>query len=300
MQTKKQLDDQFALPGALRFEETPSGLVHAIIKTEEADADVYLQGAHLAGWEPAERQPVLFLSRCSEFLPGKAIRGGVPVIFPWFGPRGGGLPGPSHGLVRMAQWRLTASEEFDGNVGLVFDLEDKDVADRFGYGDFALQLKVTIGTELEIELRVSNRDTEPLRFEEALHSYFAISDIGQVAITGLEGTTYIDKTDGMRRKQAGEAPMRIAKETDQVHLNTQTICKIEDLGWEREIVIEKSGSNSTVVWNPWIEKTRTLRDMDSDEWRKMICVESGNVGDDAVTLEPGKTHVLSVVVRIEG
>ena len=299
MQSKTELQEKFGIQDILRFEETPAGLVRAVVTTAQADADVYLQGAHVAHWAPKGQKPVVFVSSRSEFAPGKAIRGGIPVIFPWFGPRGGGLPGASHGFARTALWQLHSAQETGGKVEMVFVLEPKDVADSFGYADFSLQLRVVVGAELQIELQVRNQSEKQLKYEEALHSYFAVGDIGQVSISGLEGTTYIDKTDGMKRKQAGNEALRLTKETDQVHLNTTATCVVDDARGQRRIVIEKSGSESTVVWNPWAEKTKSLKDMSPDEWREMVCVESANAADNAATVAPGQEHLMRVIIRVE-
>jgi glucose-6-phosphate 1-epimerase len=299
VQSKTELEERFGIEDVLRFEVTPAGLVRAVITTAEADADVFLQGAHIAHWTPKGQKPVLFVSSRSEFAPGKAIRGGVPVIFPWFGPRSGGMPGPSHGFARTALWRLNFAQEADGKVEMVFVLESKDLGDSFGYASFSLQLRVVIGAQLQIGLQVGNRSEKPLTYEEAVHSYFAVGDIAQASVSGLEGTTYIDKTDDLKRKRAGNEAIRLTKETDQVHLNTTATCVVEDALWQRRIVIEKAGSESTVVWNPWAEKTKGLKDMAPEEWREMICVESANAADNAVSVAPGQEHLMRVVIRVE-
>jgi glucose-6-phosphate 1-epimerase len=308
MQSRSGLEERFGIPGVLRFDETPGGLVQAVVSSSAAQAEVYLQGAHVARWTPRGQRPVLFLSERSEFLPGKAIRGGVPVIFPWFGPwlgtRGGGLPRPSHGFARTSIWTLEETTIVENGsaetvpVTMLFSLEPDSVSRDFGYGDFRLRYRVTMSARLELELEVSHNGSEPFTYEEALHSYFAVADIGQVGVAGLAGTTYIDKTDGNRRKVQQEEPLRFSGETDQVHLHTEANCVIYDAGWERRIAVEKSGSASTVVWNPWAEKTLGLKDMEPDAWRGMVCVETANVADDAVTLPPGASHTMRTIIRI--
>ena len=289
---------QFELSNALRIAKMPDGLVRAVISTNDVDADLYLQGAHLTHWKPRGQRPVLFVSPASLFAPGKAIRGGVPIIFPWFGPRGEGKPGPPHGFARTTEWALeTTRLHTDGSVEITLVLPPDRTTQLFP--DFHLRFRVTLGAELKMELETRNVGTEPFTYEEALHTYFSISDVQLVSISGLEGTTYIDKTDRFKRKQLGNEPIRIAKETDQVHVDTKTTCVIDDPLWKRRIVIEKSGSESTVVWNPWMEKTRAMSDMTADSWKGMVCVESANAGENAITLLPGASHRLMVVVRVE-
>ena len=290
----------FDIPNALRFEDAPGGLVRAVISTAAAEADIYLQGAHVTHWTPRGQRPVLFVSPKTLFAPGKAIRGGVPIIFPWFGPRGDGKPGPAHGFARNTEWAIEGTKlRNDGKMEITLALSPNDATCGFGYAAFRLRFRVIVGTELEMELEVRNDAKEPLVYEEALHSYFTIADIQQASVSGLEGTTYIDKTDGLKRKKLGNEPLRIAKETDQVHLNTQATCVVHDPVWNRRIIIEKSGSDSTVAWNPWIEKTKGMSDMAPDDWKEMICIETANAADNAVHLSPGSSHKLTASIRVE-
>jgi len=260
---------------------------------------LYLQGAHLAHWTPRGQRPVLFLSSKSLFARGKAIRGGVPVIFPWFGARSDGSPGPQHGFARTMEWTVEGAALLDGgNVEITLALAPNDVTRSLGYPDFHLLYRVTIGSALELELETRNGH-EPLVFEQALHAYLAVGDVRQASVTGLEGTTFIDKTDGFKRKTLGTEPLRIAKETDQVHVNTTAACVVHDPVWNRLIVVEKTGSHSTVVWNPWIEKTKDMSDMAADGWRQMLCIETANAADNAVHLAPGASHKLTASIRVE-
>jgi glucose-6-phosphate 1-epimerase len=291
---------QFDIPGALRLETAPGGLVRAILSTSAAEAEIFLQGAHLVQWIPRGQQPVLFLSPRSLFAGGKAIRGGVPIIFPWFGARSDGKPGPAHGFARTSDWSVEETQlREDGRLEIALVLQPNDAARNFGYAAFHLQYRVTIGPELKLELETRNDGTQPLVYEEALHSYFRVADIKRAFVSGLEGTTYIDKTDGFKRKAQGNQAMRIAKESDQVHLNTKAACFIDDPVSNRRIIIEKSGSDSTVVWNPWIEKSESMSDMAPDDWKEMLCIETANAADNAVHLSPGASHVLAVSIRVE-
>jgi glucose-6-phosphate 1-epimerase len=239
------------------------------------------------------------MSSRSLYAEGKPIRGGVPLVFPWFGPRGGGLAGPMHGFARILEWTLEGTRlRPDGAVELDLSLAPNATTRELGVGDFRLAFRVAIGSQLEMELEAGNPSSAELAVEAAMHTYFAVGDIERVSIGGLEGTEYLDKTDGFRRKRQPAGPIRIAKETDQVHVNTRGTCTIEDPAWARRIVIEKSGSATTVVWNPWAEKTRTMTDMAPDDWRGMLCVETANAGENAVRLAPAASHRMRAVVRV--
>jgi glucose-6-phosphate 1-epimerase len=295
-----KLANQFDIPNVLRFEDAPGGLVRAVISTAAAEAELYLHGAHLTSWTPRGKRPVLFLSTKSLFTPAKAIRGGVPIIFPWFGDRSDGKPGPAHGFARTTEWAVEATKLLNnGNVEITLQLAPNEASRALGYASFLVRSRVTIGSSLEMELETRNEATEPFTYEEALHSYFAVGDVRQASVSGLEGTTLIDKTDGFKRKVLGNQPLQIAKETDEVHLNTQATCVIHDPVWQRRIIIEKSGSHSTVVWNPWIDKTKGMSDMDPDGWQGMLCVETSNAADNAVHLPPGASHKLTAAIRVE-
>ena len=291
---------RFNLPNVLRFEDEPGGLVRAVVSSQAAEAEIYLQGAHVARWTPRGQRPVLFLSSKSLFTPGKAIRGGVPVIFPWFGPRAEGKPGPDHGFARITEWALEGTKlRNNGDVEITLALAPNGSAHTFGYDEFALRFRVTVGSDLQMELEVLNYGKAPFVYEEALHAYFAVGDVRQASVSGLEGTLYIDKTDGFKRKQLGSEALRIAKETDQVHLNTNTTSVIHDPAWNRRLIVEKSGSETTVIWNPWIDKAKGMSDMAPDEWQEMICVETANAADNALRLAAGGSHKLTASIRLE-
>ncbi len=282
------------------MQSAPDGLVRAGISTPAAEADLYLQGAHLAHWTPRGQQPVLFVSSKSMFAAGKAIRGGVPIIFPWFGTRSDGKPGPAHGFARTSEWIAEGARQLeDGRVEITLALGNNHATREFFDAAFRLRFRVTIGSELEMELETSNSGTIPFTFEEALHTYLAVGDVRQASIFGLGNTVFIDKTDGFKRKKQDGEPLRIAKETDQVHLNTQATCSVWDPLWNRRIIVEKSGSASTVIWNPWIEKSDGMADMEAEGWKRMLCVETANAADNAILLPPGASHTLVASIRVE-
>jgi glucose-6-phosphate 1-epimerase len=298
--TAAELANRFDISEALRFESGPGGFVRAGISTPAAEAGLYLQGAHVANWIPRGQRPVLFLSAKSLFAAGKAIRGGVPIIFPWFGARSDGKPGPAHGFARTSEWTVESTKQReDARVEITLALSSNVATRELFDAAFRLRFRVTIGSELEMELEASNDGNAPFTFEEALHTYLAVGDVQRASLLGLENTTFIDKTDGFKRKKLESEAMRIAKETDQVHLDTRAICTVWDPVWERRITIEKSGSASTVIWNPWSDKSKGMSDMEADGWKQMLCVETANAADNAVLLEPGDSHKLSAKIRVE-
>lgn len=285
----------FELPGLATFAEQPGGLVALDITTGLGQARLFLQGAHLTAWQPVGHAPVLFLSAASHFTPGKAIRGGVPVIFPWFGPRPGDPADPQHGFVRSANWFLEALDIApDQTVTVVLRMEDSETTRASWPHAFTLRYRMTFGATLRLELAVENRAATAFNFEEALHTYLAVSDVRQVVLNGLAETEFIDKVDGFTRKRLGSKTLTFDGETDRVFLNTLASCVVDDPGLHRRIVIEKTGSANTVVWNPWKDKARALSDFGDDEWPQMLCVETANAAENAVTLPAGQTHTMTV------
>jgi glucose-6-phosphate 1-epimerase len=300
----QHLTDHFAIAGVLTFSENETGLTRASITTPACAAEVYLQGAHLTAWQPAGHRPVLFLSERSFFTSGKAIRGGVPVIFPWFGsraatpdsPRTGG---PSHGFARTADWQLAFAALAGVDLHLTFTLGPSDISRALGFDDFHLVYQLILGAELRLQLTVANLAATPLRFEEAFHTYFSVGDAQQVSIIGLSDTDYLDKTDAFKRKRQIESPLLLAGETDRPYLDTQNPVNLDDPIFHRRITVDKSNSKATVIWNPWSELTAKLPDMTPTGWLEMVCIETANVADSAVTIQSGEHHTMEAHIFVE-
>ena len=296
------MEPSLEIPGVARLMTGPGGVPRYEISTPLAQAHVYLHGAHVSHFAPAGQRPVLFMSAQSWFQGGKPIRGGVPVIFPWFGPRQGHPESPAHGFTRTRAWTAESiRQQPDGNVVLVLRLES-DAETRALWGephDWVLRHRITIGAALVMELEIENRGATPFRCEEALHTYFSVSEVGEIAVRGLENAEYYDKADGMRRKRQDNEPIRFTAETDRTYIHTANACAIDDPVWRRRILIEKAHSNSTVVWNPWIAKAQSMPDFGDAEWPGMVCVETGNVADNTLEIAPGAKHVTRTLVRCE-
>jgi D-hexose-6-phosphate mutarotase len=285
---------------AVVVETGAGGLPRARVAAPHADAEVYLQGAHVTRWQPDGAAPVLFLSARAAYGPGKAIRGGVPIIFPWFGAHATDPRAPMHGFARSRPWRLvTSGPGPQGAVVLELALEDDEATRAVWPPAFGVRYRVSVGDTLTMALEVVNRSPAPFTFEAALHTYLAVGDIRAVGITGLEHTTYIDKVDGMARKRHGAEPLRLTGETDRVFLGTTARCVVDDRALDRRLVVDKTGSASTVVWNPWSAKAAGIADLEPDDWRRMVCVETANAADDAVTLPAGARHLMTATLRVE-
>ena len=293
-----QLNEHFAIPGVLVFRATTSGLSYAAITTPQATATVFIQGAHLAAWQPAGQKPVIFLSRKSDFMPGKPIRGGVPIAFPWFAARHDGKTGPSHGFARIQDWTLAFAAMAGDDLHLTFTLAPTEISRSLGFDNFHLAYQLSIGRALTMQLTVANEAPTPLVFEEALHTYYAVTDIHEINITGLDGVTYLDKVDDFKPK-VQQGPVTITQQTDRVYLNTTTACIIHDTAAKRRTQVEKTGSNTTVVWNPWEDGARRIADLDPTEWHEYVAVETVNAAANTITLAPKATHVMHAHITVE-
>ena len=284
---------QHEIPGRVALAVGQGGLPKVVVTSKAGTAELYLHGAHLTGFQKNGEPPLLFLSGESLFAAGQAIRGGVPICFPWFGGREGDV---AHGFARLTEWELVkTSAAPDGTVTLRLRLPE--IPARPEWKDLQTEFIVTVSDQLTMELRVTNASAQPQAFEGCLHAYFAVGDIAQVAIIGLKGLQYLDKVDHFKQKLESGDVVRITSEVDRVFLNATGPVEIDDAKLRRKILIEKTGSASTVLWNPWIAKAKAMSDFGDEEYQGMVCVEAGNVGDAKISLAPGKTSSLKMIVQ---
>ena len=273
------------------------GLTVAKIKTPWSTAEIYLNGAHVTHFQKNGEPPLIFMSRKSYFAPGKAIRGGVPICFPWFGNRDGE---PAHGFARSTEWQLVkTSAALDGTVVLHFALPQ--IPGRAAWKNLRTEFIVTVAETLTMELIATNDGCDAaLEIENCLHTYFQVGDISAVSVHGLEGAAYLNFAEGDNGvlRPAESYPITINRETNRTYGDTAATVKIRDENLKRTIHVEKSGSQSTVVWNPWTTQ-KLPDDFDMTEHKHMICVESGNVKQNKISLAPGKATALKVVLHSE-
>jgi D-hexose-6-phosphate mutarotase len=275
---------RYEIPGPLRFVPGEGGLPKALFSTPWSEGELFLQGAQVTRFQKRGDAPLLFLSQASRFARNTVIRGGIPICFPWFGPRPGA---PSHGYARLSSWDFRKAEVADdGQVTLRLVLPQRD--DRQA---LSAQLTVMAGPTLNMELVVTNLSPEEeVSFEDCLHTYFAVGDITQIRIEGLESDPYLDHLQNNRLCPPLRAPLTIFQQTDRTFPNQSAPIQIHDPVLRQVILLKKEGSASTVVWNPW--STQPLTDLAAGEYQRFVCVESGNIGGDRITLRPGASAVL--------
>lgn len=267
------------------------------------------QGAQILRYGRSDERPVIWLSEQAGFRCGHSARGGIPVCWPWFGAlernplavqqHYQALDAPAHGLVRSLPWTLVEAVSDVDEARLTFAFDSREQPLQGWSGQARVMLHITLGEQLQIHLSNHNLGEQPLTISQALHSYFAVSDIRQVRVEGLEGTGYVD---ALRDWQVFEQPGTVTfeGETDRLYLQTPRQMSIVDPLWQRRIDLQVAGSASAVVWNPWVAKSRRLSDFAEDAWQRMLCIETANVLEDCLLLAPGETHQLALAIRETG
>lgn len=285
-----------SLPPGVRLVEGRGGLPCLQVEHPAARGEFYLDGATLTGWQPDGHAPVLWLSPHSTFAAGAPIRGGVPVCFPWFASGPQGDRSPSHGFARIRRWELLAVQADDDGVRIRARLTDDAGTRALWPHRFEIVFSVQLGRKLGLELLVRNLGPEAFCFEEALHTYLAVGDVAGVSVNGLEGTQFVDKVDADQTQRTEDTPVRIAGPIDRLyHANAEPVLVVDAT---RTLTLDKAGSETTVVWNPWSEGSDRMADLGADDWPWFVCVETANAGPDTVTLPSGQEHRMQADIGV--
>src|SRR5664279_2308292 len=295
--TVADLDKQFGIAGMAKVVPGNGGLPKVVVATPHVQSEMYLHGSHVTSWAPKEFGEVLYLSPNSRWQDGHAIRGGIPICFPWFGSKTDDPEAPAHGFVRTTQWELGSISIVEDGVAVSMFIEGREASSAFWPSAFRLACRVTFGAELIQELTVTNTGASPLQFEEALHTYFLVGQAESAYLQGLDGADFLDKTDNYaQKKQNGD--IRFVSETDRIYVDTPQDVTLVDPAIMRRITLSKSCSSTTVVWNPWEKGAQSLADLGEGQWQRMICIETSNVRRYGIQIAPGKTHTMKATVRI--
>jgi glucose-6-phosphate 1-epimerase len=292
-----ELNCRFGIPGVAQIVEGNGGLTKVHITSAHATGEMYLHGAHVTSWKPRDAEEVLFVSSQSQWKAGRAIRGGVPICFPWFADKADDRAAPPHGFVRTKAWQLESVVETADAVTVTMFTESDESTKKWWPFDFRLVHRAAFGSELSLELELTNLGGSPLCFEEALHTYLRVGHIEKTRLQGLNTVHYIDKTDSNREK-IQDGAIVVASETDRIYLNTQHDVEVEDEVLHRRLRVAKEKSLTTVIWNPWVQKARAMSDFGDEEWKQMVCVETSNVSAFAVDLSPGLQHKMKAIIRV--
>jgi glucose-6-phosphate 1-epimerase len=295
MSALEALDRRCGIPGVARICKGNGGLPRIQITGSRAEGEMYLHGAQVTSWKPSGNDEVLFLSTKSAWQEGQAIRGGIPICFPWFRAKADDPKAPAHGFVRTKTWQLESIVEEEPGVRVSMSTESDEQTRNWWPADFRLVHHVVFGPELTLELVCTNTGKTDLRFEEALHTYNRVAEVRNVRLRGLDTVHFLDNTESnMEKAQCGD--VKIASATDNAFLGTQNDVDLIDPELRRHIRLQKANSVTTVVWNPWRDGAARLKDLGDGEWTQFLCVEAGNILAASVSLVPGEEHKMTAVL----
>jgi glucose-6-phosphate 1-epimerase len=295
--TAAQLASQFGIADIAQVFSDAGGLPAVRLKTPRCSGEVHLHGAQVTSWKPTGADEVIFVSSQARWADGQAIRGGIPICFPWFRGKSDNPLAPAHGFARTRTWELQSIENHGGDIMVTMATESDDRSREWWPAEFRLVHRVTFGRQLKLELTATNSGASALRFEEALHTYYFVGDVATARIRGLHGVRYLDNHDGNREKtQNGD--VAIHSPTDRAYLATGNALELSDPVLKRRIKITKQNSRTTVLWNPWESAANKMSDMGRDEWKSMLCAEAANILTDTLTLGPGQPHTMAVTMTV--
>jgi glucose-6-phosphate 1-epimerase len=292
------LNKKFGIKGQLNFFPGEGGLPFVTVNNKYATAVISLYGAQVISYQPSGEEDLLWMSAKSIFKESKAIRGGIPLCFPWFGKHATDASLPQHGFARLCTWEVAETSLLrNGAVLIRLQLHHSPFTKTLWPFDFSATVTITVGETLELKLKVMNTDEKDFTYSDALHTYLNVSNINNINIEGLKDTYYYDGF-GDTPLQQQEALLVIGKEENRRYVDHVSNCIVDDKGFTRKIRVSKTGSKVTVVWNPWIETTKTMGDMSADGYETFVCVEAANSYDDVITLKPGQSFSISTTIGI--
>ena len=293
-----QLNKRFGAAGRIAFRAGAGGMPIAALAGPHGSCEVSLYGGQVLGYKPLGHAPMLFVSRKAVYESGKPLRGGIPVCWPWFGPHPQEKGKPAHGFARLQTWSLLTAEYSAQLTDIKLGLCDNESTLSLWPHPFDLTLRISLDTNLRVELTTRNRDKAPITISEALHTYLRVRDVAHASVIGLDGVRYYDSLTGQEHA-AAKGAVHIHGEVDRVYHDTNPECIVDDPGLGRQIVVAKRNSHSTVVWNPWIEKAKRMADFGAEEYPQMLCVETANAREATLTLPPGEVHTMALSLRAD-
>ncbi|MEQ1559766.1 MAG: D-hexose-6-phosphate mutarotase [Methyloglobulus sp.] len=294
-----QLQSEYGILGHVDFIEGAGGLPFIAIQNQNATGLISLHGGQILSFKPkSENTDLLFLSKKSLYEDGKAIRGGIPVCWPWFGPDPKGLQRPNHGFVRNHLWSVNKTASTDAETTIVLEFTQSHKQETTWNYPFVLTLEFTLGQNLSLKLTTQNTGDKPFSITQAFHTYFRIGDINKAHVLGLENYRYFDKLDqGKQKIQSGA--VTISEEVDRIYEDVDHHVVLNDPMLNRQIEIVSANCKTGVVWNPWQQSSRKMADLGNQDYKHFICVETGNIAFDLIQVSPGSSHSLLTHYKIE-
>ncbi len=298
--TIEQLNADYGIAGQLTFITGKGGLPMIRVETTKAKALISIHAGQVLSYQPVgEAEDVLFLSEKAYYQDGKAIKGGAPICWPWFGadPEGKGRPG--HGFVRNRGWNVVATEALaNGDIKVTVGLDDTPETQAIWPHAFILRQEIVIGDTLNLSLITRNTGKESFTITQAFHTYFKVGDIARAKVLGLAGCDYLDKAGGGNAQKHQTGDVTIDAEVDRIYLNVGNSLTIDDTAFNRRIQITSQGSKTAVVWNPWEKIARDMADLEDDDYKRLLCVETTNAANDVIEIAPGGEFRLIANYRV--
>lgn len=296
----ERLNNEYGIAGQVTFEQGEGGFPFIRVQNDKASALVSVYGGQVLSFHPrTARDDLLFLSNRAFYAVGKSIKGGVPVCWPWFGPDLEGRGRPAHGFARNHMWEVAEILATpDGDTRIVLRFTDTEETRAIWQWPFDLKLEIGISETLSLDLVTQNVGAQAFTITQALHTYFAVGDISQTQITGLDTMLYIDKADdNLEKCQVGA--VTIEAEVDRIYQTASSEMVIHDAAWQRRIRITSKGNRTAVIWNPWAKISAEMADLQDDAYQRFVCVETTNSATDRVHIQPGSEFRLAANYSIE-
>lgn len=263
---------------------------------DKATAGIALHGGHVVSFQPEGQPDLIWMSDAAVFDGKAALRGGIPVCWPWFGR----LANPGHGFARTSEWQLIEHRENEHGVIVTLGLAHNDATMAIWPYHFSVRLHVEVSEQLTVSLEITNTDEKTWVFSGALHTYLNVADITQVTTTGM-GSEYIDSLQDAKVCHGGET-LVLTDTIDRVYTQPEAQVHVQDLVLQRTLIVENSGHNAAVLWNPWAQGAASLSDMTDEGYKTMLCVESTLHAPCLAagkTLQPGEQHVLATTLSVK-
>ncbi len=282
-----QLNAEHGITGNVEFIAGNGGLAMIQVNTPKAKALISTHAGQVLSYQPAGEDDLLFLSDKAYYQDGKAIKGGAPICWPWFGPDPEDKDRPGHGFVRNRPWQVVATEVMQGgDVKVTLGLTDTEETRAIWPHAFNLTQEIVIGGSLNLALITRNTGNELFSITQGFHTYFKIGDIRQTGVLGLQDCTYIDKTDNSAEKKQLTA-VTVTGEVDRIYKDVSNTLIIDDQAINRCIQILSQGNKTAVVWNPWEKISKEMADLEDADYQRFICVETTNASNDVIAVAPG-------------
>jgi glucose-6-phosphate 1-epimerase len=290
----QELNTDYGIANKVEFVEGQGNFPLIKISNEYAEATISVYAGQVLSFKPVDQtEDVMFLSDKAYYQTGKAMKGGTPICWPWFGPDPEEKGRASHGFVRDRLWQVrdvisTQDGATQVTMGLIDTSETKAIWDY----SFDFAIVITVAQVLTIKLVTRNTGTEAFSITQALHTYFKIGDINQVKVLGLENKAYLDKVDhGQQKTQSGA--ITFSGECDRIYLDVPATLTIADQGLNRQIIVTATNSKTAIVWNPGADIAASMADLGDRDYEHFVCVETANAANEIINIPAGGQYEMS-------